>query len=70
MTVHTGAASVTDKVLFLAPASKQSEHSFIGRFINVLRGGRECKGDQYSPRHQAKYQSDFRIEFERRLLGQ
>jgi hypothetical protein len=77
MTADTGAASTTEGALFLpplAPASRQSEQSFAGRLINAMLWGRKCNGDQYIPDHlrsqQEQYQNEFRVEFERRLLGQ
>jgi hypothetical protein len=77
MTAHTDAASTTEEALFLsplAPASRQSEQSFARRLINAMLWGRRCKGDQYIAdhlrSHQKQYQNEFRIEFERRLLGQ
>ena len=77
MTTHIGAAATTDESFFAAPptsASEQSEQSLASRLINVMFAGRKCKKDQdieeYVRSHREEHQNQFRVEFERRLLGQ
>jgi hypothetical protein len=73
MTAHIGAAATTDESFFAAPptsASEQSEQSLARRLINVMFAGRNQDIEEYVRSHREEHQNQFRVEFERRLLGQ
>jgi hypothetical protein len=66
--------SLSSSSSLLASAQERGDRSLWRRLVAAIAAGRERKADReiarYLRSHQGSYRDDFRIELERRFLGQ